>query len=185
MPRTLQLTWHKPTSRWKKFYRGKTYYFKFGTSKSDVNGYRQAWSKWQEVKGRVDAQAEDAKPDAKAYRHAIQTFSDMAEWLQVHGDGKEAKELRANSQRLRGAFDDGLPLDPSEEPHGGMSGSPTAQIWGDRIRTMKAMKGRIRRVEFNPGFCPDRVFSAFIARLVLLPPSRGFPVSGVVLRPPV
>jgi hypothetical protein len=42
MPRKLELTWDKSNKRWKKYYRGKQHYFRYGTAKNDAEGYQKA-----------------------------------------------------------------------------------------------------------------------------------------------
>jgi hypothetical protein len=55
MPRSLELTWDKARKRWKKFYKGKQYYFPFGKSKADTVGYAKALDAWKQKKAEVDA----------------------------------------------------------------------------------------------------------------------------------
>ena len=57
VPRKRELTWQDGTGqrkgRWKKWYRGKAYYFSFGTSKSDSTGYKQALTAWRKKKTEI------------------------------------------------------------------------------------------------------------------------------------
>ena len=56
MPRKkrLELHWHKATKRWRKRYKGKDYYFKFGKSKTDMEGYSQALEAWRKKKDELE-----------------------------------------------------------------------------------------------------------------------------------
>ncbi|MBL9093169.1 MAG: hypothetical protein JNL96_18270, partial [Planctomycetaceae bacterium] len=60
MPRKIELTWQQGAAgrqgRWKKKYKGRTVYFAFGRSKSDLEGYRAAWEAWQRKKAEIDAE---------------------------------------------------------------------------------------------------------------------------------
>ncbi len=59
MPRKLQLTWDKSSKRWKKFYRGKQYYFR---SAMEPRTIRRATSK------RWPRGSEEGRTGRKAYR---------------------------------------------------------------------------------------------------------------------
>jgi len=54
MGKDLELTWHKPTGLWRKRYQGKDYYFAFGESRSDRQGYRQALDAWKAKKAELE-----------------------------------------------------------------------------------------------------------------------------------
>ncbi len=77
MPRERELTWQegsgKRQGRWTKWYQGKTYYFSFGTSKSDSSGYQQALEAWKKKKAEIDAEkANQRKPHQEEYERAIE-----------------------------------------------------------------------------------------------------------------
>jgi len=123
MPRRLKLTWqanHQSSGgRWKKVYRGKAYYFVYGTSKSDRAGYDQALLAWEKKKAEVDALV---KPEAGLYLEAIKSREELAEVFRLEGDidnykraEKELRQLRRwlelrSPPPINSEF--GLPLDP-------------------------------------------------------------------------
>lgn len=67
MVRKLELTWAKAQRRWKKYYKGKVYYFKHGNGKSDLEGYRAALADWQAKKAELDGAAEAIEPDLSQF----------------------------------------------------------------------------------------------------------------------
>lgn len=66
-----KLTYHKPSKRWKKVYRGVTHYLKSGVgSKTDEN-YQLAFAEWEALKAELDWEAgrlPDSSPTATARR---------------------------------------------------------------------------------------------------------------------
>ena len=67
MPRNIKLSWQPGVGnregRWKKFYRGKAYYFPGGKGKSDREGYDAAWAAWEIKKAEIDR---TSPPNAQA-----------------------------------------------------------------------------------------------------------------------
>lgn len=59
MPRKRILTWHGPSKRWKKYYRGHLYYLTKGRGKSDLESYRASVQMWIEKKALIDANSSD------------------------------------------------------------------------------------------------------------------------------
>ncbi len=56
MPRRWELTWDKTNKRWKKYYKGRQYYFPFGSCKADRAGYLQALEAWRKKKAEIDGE---------------------------------------------------------------------------------------------------------------------------------
>jgi hypothetical protein len=61
MPRNYKLTWQPGASgrggRWRKKYKGKSYYFGGGRGKTDREAYEAAWSDWERLKLKIDTAA--------------------------------------------------------------------------------------------------------------------------------
>lgn len=74
MGRKYELTWDKLRKRWKKKYRGEQYYFPFGESKTDVEGYRLALEAWQNLKKQLDGTNESDLEKAVAQRQKIEQW---------------------------------------------------------------------------------------------------------------
>lgn len=106
MPRKLELTWQKGSEkrkgRWKKFYQGKAYYFAFGESKSDMEGYRQALAEWKKKKAEIDAgEANRPKPHQEDYEQALDEWNLVLQWSLEHDDERHVCLAREKIQELK------------------------------------------------------------------------------------
>lgn len=86
MAKKYKLTWHKTTKRWRKRYRGRDYYFPFGTAKSDEDGYKQALEAWEHLKGELDGSHQ------KESKRAIELRERILQWY-VDSVGRDAFDL--------------------------------------------------------------------------------------------
>lgn len=103
--RKLELTWDKHRKRWKRFYRGKQYYFPFANSKSDVEGYRKALQAWYAKKLEIDGEDHWDKPNGKQYEHAIQVRQDLIRYFESAGELDRCEEFRAEVAELRKRYE--------------------------------------------------------------------------------
>lgn len=95
MGKSLELTWHKPSGLWRKRFQGKDYYFPFGESRSDRQGYRQALDAWKAKKAELDNG--DGKPSPSTPLPTIR--ESIAGFL-------KRKEIQAEAgERSLGRFD--------------------------------------------------------------------------------
>jgi hypothetical protein len=107
MPRKRrELTWQNGTGRrkgrWKKVYRGKAYYFTYGTSKSDTAGYKQALKAWQKKKAEIDAEkAQAPKPHQEDYNRAIEEWELVLGWSLEHDDERYVVIAREKIKDLK------------------------------------------------------------------------------------
>lgn len=106
MPRKVELTWQPGASgrqgRWKKKYKGQTVYLPYGTSKSDVQGYRDALAAWKRKKIEIDAeQALIPKPFQPEYEQAADDWTQVLHWSLEHGDTNNAQLARTKIDSLR------------------------------------------------------------------------------------
>jgi integrase len=98
-----KLTWQTGTNgrngRWKKKYKGKSYYFDGGCGKSDQSAYKAALAAWERLKHRLDGEA--PKPHQADYEREIVTWEDVLAWSQKHHDDKMAEEAVAKLKALK------------------------------------------------------------------------------------
>ncbi|MBC8875654.1 MAG: tyrosine-type recombinase/integrase [Planctomycetes bacterium] len=107
MPRKFKLTWQPGSGnrpgRWKKKYKGKSYYFSAGRGKSDRDAYEAAWAAWEKKKLRIDAAL--PKPHQAEYERAIREWESVLTWCRKHpGEEQMADTALAKLQRLRNRF---------------------------------------------------------------------------------
>lgn len=88
MPRLRNLTWTPGSDgrrgRWRKKYRGKSYYFDGGRGKSDEAAYQAALTEWNKIKSRIDADA--PTPHYVAFEAAIEQWEEVRACAQRHDD---------------------------------------------------------------------------------------------------
>ena len=123
MPRKYELTWQSGSGgrngRWKKIYKGTFYYFAYGTSKSDVEGYRQALEAWRRKKEEIDKEeAQKPKPHQQEYEHAIDEWNLVLQWARERGDDETANRARQKLDALQANF---------------AKSSPPPLAWGDGV----------------------------------------------------
>ncbi len=106
MPKTIKLTWQEGVrnreGRWKKFYRGKAYYFAGGKGKSDREGYDAAWAAWEIKKAAIDLTA--PRKHQRDYEAAIDQWEQVLAWSNRHGDKEHADQATAKLADLRRRF---------------------------------------------------------------------------------
>lgn len=125
MPRKIELTWQPGSrgrkGRWRKKYLGKSYYFAFGTAKSDKEGYRLALEAWKRKKEQLDEE-EALRPRLHQadYEAAIQEWTLVLQWSRENDDQQHAglalQKVEVLKQRL---------ADPQPPPLG-----HDDRIWG-------------------------------------------------------
>tara|TARA_R110002072_G_scaffold273413_2_gene434337 strand:- start:81238 stop:82785 length:1548 start_codon:yes stop_codon:yes gene_type:complete len=120
MPRKQKLTYQKGSSgrggRWRKKYRGATYYFPAGNGKTDRAAYEQALEQWSQKKAEIDAQV--VKPHEDDYRNAIIEWNAVLNWSTQHGDQRQAKVARSKMKELQAGL---------------CNSNPRPLAYGDRI----------------------------------------------------
>ncbi|MBL9090776.1 MAG: site-specific integrase [Planctomycetaceae bacterium] len=123
MPRKIELTWQPGAAgrqgRWKKKYKGQALYFAYGTSKSDLPGYRNALEAWHRKKIEIDAeQALIPKPFQPEYEQAVDDWTQVLHWSLEHGDTNNAQLARTKIDSLRDRLAAGklAPLNFTDSP---------------------------------------------------------------------
>lgn len=149
MARKLELTWHKPTGRWKKFRKGKLYYFKFGTGKSDMEGYRQALEAWRALEKQLIQEEEEAKPGREAYDRAIALHQEKIDWFRRFGSDEDQASIERHEAKIdelnqRWASAEPPAITVQDLPWQDKYGSPsTNAVWRDRKTTLSRVKGKV------------------------------------------
>jgi len=90
MARKLELTWDKSKKRWKKFYKGRQYYFPFGENKTDTEGYKLALDAWKKKKLELDTDRQQNKSHRREYERAVRTRQELALWCRQNGEGRSS-----------------------------------------------------------------------------------------------
>jgi hypothetical protein len=106
MPRSIKLSW-QPGSRgkpgyWKKFYKGKVYYFPSGTGKSDMRAYGAAWDTW--LKKKVEIDATTPRKHQADYEQCILGWEKVLAWSSKYEDGESANQAENKLMDLRRRF---------------------------------------------------------------------------------
>ena len=82
MAEKLELTWQSGTAgrtgRWRKKFRGKTYYFDGGRGKTDRVAYAQAKGDWTRLKSAIEDQ--DSKPHESDYMDVLREWRAVKDW---------------------------------------------------------------------------------------------------------
>ena len=106
MPKTIKLSWQPGVGnregRWKKFYRGKAYYFSGGNGKSDREGYDAAWAAWETLKAQIDLTA--PRKHQQDYEAAIDQWEQVLAWSNRYGDKEHADQATVKLVDLRRRF---------------------------------------------------------------------------------
>jgi hypothetical protein len=105
MPRKYALTWQPDCGgrrgRWRKKYRGQVHYFSFGSSKSDLDGYRLAIDAWNRKKDEIDAEeAKKPRPHQEQYERAIEEWKLVLQWARENADEAQAVAARQKLDNL-------------------------------------------------------------------------------------
>jgi integrase len=118
MPKIIQLSWQPGVGnregRWKKFYRGKAYYFPGGKGKSDREGYDAAWAAWESLKAKIDRDA--PRQYQREYDAAIDRWEQVLAWSNRYGERQIAAIAYEKLELLRKRLEAPLlrPLDRSD-----------------------------------------------------------------------
>ncbi len=103
MPKAIKLSWQPGTGRragrWKKFYKGRMYFFPAGSGKSDMKAYDAAWASWVTLKAKIDAEA--PKKHEADYDAAIDVWEKVLAWSNRHGDPGYAARAESKLADLR------------------------------------------------------------------------------------
>ena len=123
MPRKIELTWQSGSrgrnGRWRKKYKGRVLYFAYGTSKSDLEGYRQAMEEWKQRKTEIDQEeALRPKPHQEVYERALEEWTLVLEWSRENGDQEHATAALQKLEGLKARL---------------ARANPPPLAWGDRF----------------------------------------------------
>lgn len=103
MARKYELTWQPGSGsragRWRKHFRGKSYYFDGGRGKSDREAYTQALEAWQELKATLVQNS--PKPHQAEYLDAVQQWTAVLQWSDENGDTVQAEKARCKLRDLK------------------------------------------------------------------------------------
>ena len=142
MPRKLELTWWEARKCWRKriTINGKKtdFYFKFGTSKSDMEGYKNALHAWNEKKEEISQQV--PTNNQIHLEKAISFRERLAEYHRLEDDTErselfqsEAKTLRKLKSKKKLTHNDvASAVQKLTKPEGNEN-----RIWQDNIRSVK------------------------------------------------
>jgi integrase len=105
VPRKIELTWQPGTGgragRWRKKHKGRVVYLPFGSSRSDIEGYRQALEAWKHRKAEIDAEeASKPKSHQAAYEETVKEWTLVLGWAVEHGDEEHARIARGKIDAL-------------------------------------------------------------------------------------
>ena len=78
-----RLTYDKIGKRWKKKYKGQTFYGKRGVQKSDTAAYQQALGEFEEWRGKRGKPGTYDKPNGKSYKIAIELREEMLRFCEL------------------------------------------------------------------------------------------------------
>ena len=108
MDKRILFTWHKSGQRWKRVYRGRTFYGPRGVTKSDRQAYAVAVAMFNDWKTKVDREADADKPNAAQYQEAIRLRQSMVDWLSLERNRQtEYDEQIADFRQHQATFPDG------------------------------------------------------------------------------
>ena len=159
MPRKIELTWQSGSrgrnGRWRKKYKGRVLYFAYGTSKSDLEGYRQAMEEWKQRKTEIDQEeALRPKPHQEVYERALEEWTLVLEWSRENGDQEHATAALQKLEGLKARL---------------AKANPPPLAWGDRFLILAS-----RRTSWSPSRrrytkpCPGLARLPISARQMLL-----------------
>ena len=110
MARRLELSWHKPSKRWRKRVsingKKRDFWFPFGESKSDMDGYKMALAAWEEKKVEVETEMRDAIPTGKhfgklALAKAIRYRERLEKFHRLEGHKEKADVFKKEVSKLK------------------------------------------------------------------------------------
>jgi integrase len=138
VPRNFKLTWQAGSSvrgeRWRKKYKGKSYYFPGGRGKFDREAYDAAFAAWTTLKSRLDADA--PRQFEQVHQLALEQWEQVLAWSSRHGDPTMAAVAHQKIELLRRRLAAPIlkPLrrsDQFEAMFDAPSSSISASIWKD------------------------------------------------------
>tara|TARA_R110002167_G_scaffold207033_1_gene411196 strand:+ start:205 stop:1659 length:1455 start_codon:yes stop_codon:yes gene_type:complete len=97
MPRKLELTWFQPRKCWRKRVtidgKKKDFYFKYGKSKSDLEGYKRALADWKQKEAAIEAAKAALGPSIPEVilEKAIKYRQRLSEYHRLEGDEEKAQ----------------------------------------------------------------------------------------------
>jgi len=101
MPRKkIKLSIDRKAKRYKKFYRGRYFYFPF----KDHPTPEDAWSAWLAKKAEVDLERQANKPHREEYQQAVQHRQHLAQWCRQAGEIEQAKIFDGEAEALLAKF---------------------------------------------------------------------------------
>ncbi len=117
MPRSRKLTWQAGTAgrngRWRKKYKGRSYYFSGGRGKTDRVAYENAVRAWEKKKLEVDAAT--PKRHQADYDAAISEWQYALSWCRKHSDDEMAAIASAKLAKLQAQLASPKPVAISRE----------------------------------------------------------------------
>lgn len=140
MPTLVKLQWHKATKRWRKKINGKDYYFDGGkgTNKSNLDGYRVAFSEYENLCRQLNS---------SITAHQPVTNQDKLNWLNATGKTLEASELAKEIKATETAIANGT-YKTAEPDFVNGSGSQfyadDNAMWRERIQTLNTVVGNVQ-----------------------------------------
>ncbi|MCA9124729.1 MAG: tyrosine-type recombinase/integrase [Planctomycetaceae bacterium] len=103
MPRNYKLTWQPGASgrggRWRKKYKGKSYYFDGGRGKTDRDSYDAALASWEQLKVKLDVAA--PKKHQADYERAMGKWEQVLAWCRKHQEAEMADVATEKIASLR------------------------------------------------------------------------------------
>ena len=97
-----KLTWQSGTAgrtgRWRKKFRGKTYYFDGGRGKTDRVAYAQATEDWTRLKNAIEEQ--DTKPNETEYLNVLREWRAVKDWSSLNADQSNLDLARSKIKDL-------------------------------------------------------------------------------------
>jgi integrase len=142
MPRAaLELTWIKTSRRWRKRYKRREFFFPFGTSKTDKEGYKQALAAWEAKKAEIDGQP---KPNQEQYEKAISRNEQMRDWFRRNGDQDGVAAVAATIDQLKADLRKPEPPELDQfDLHPTNRGSEVGRaVWADRLARDEKESGK-------------------------------------------
>ena len=103
MARKYELTWQpgsgKRAGRWRKHFRGNSYYFDGGRGKTDREAYTRALEEWRATKAKLIQNS--PKPYQTEYEEAIQQWTAVLRWCDENGGAIQAEKARIKLKDLK------------------------------------------------------------------------------------
>ncbi len=159
MPRKYQLTWDKHSKRWKKYYRGRQYYFPFGKAKTDHDGYQDALDAWRQKKDEIDGELRS--PQREAWAAWIGILRNRQEEVQAGGNNTKSRTewdfLECEIAAAKQAAKEGSEFPPSSASSVFTGDEDLARFLGLAIRWRISARRRLTSIDpaYNLGKVPE------------------------------